>query len=112
MSDSDLLRQARRMSPITYGEAAMPMMIPEYQAFPYNDLILAKIEEQIAPRRYGRLAINLPPRHGKSFLLVTAATWFLGRYPEREVLLVAHSQSLANDLAGKVGRVDTIVSLH
>ena len=103
--ESHLLREASRQSLITFIHRTMPQMIPDYVHFPYVDLISAKIEHLVGPPQAGRLAINLPPRHGKSFILIATAAWYLGNYPEREVLLMTHSQSLANDLAGKVSQL-------
>lgn len=96
------LREATRSSMLTFIERAMYDMIPNYKPFPYLSFIAAKIQEPILGERSARLAFNLPPRHGKSFILIAVAAWYLGRYPEREVLLMTHSQSLANDLAGKL----------
>jgi hypothetical protein len=108
MSDLSIaLRQASRESLITFIERALLLMIPQYMHFGYVELIAAMIEELVLRPRLGKLAINLPPRHGKSFILVAVAAWYLGRYPEREVIMVAHSQSLANDLAGKVALLIT-----
>jgi hypothetical protein len=101
--DATVLRLARRESFITFNDLALRAMIPNFWHFTYIDLIAAKIESVVAPPRSGRIVINLPPRHAKSFILISAAAWYLGRYPEREVMLVAHSQSLARDLSSKIG---------
>lgn len=102
--DNDRLSliQAARTSPVTFVNLAMAKLIPGYEHFEYVDLVAAHIEGIISPPQPDRLVINLPPRHGKSFLMIAAAAWYLGRYPEREVMLVAHSQSLVNDLAAKL----------
>ncbi len=98
----NLIRQASRQSFVTFAERAMHVMIPGYVHFPYISLVAAHIEKPILSSQPGRIAINVPPRHGKTFVLVTAAAWFLGRHPDREVLLMVHSQSLAADIAGKL----------
>ena len=100
--NSRLLRQARQQSLITFMECANRLLIPGYTHFYYCDLVAALAEDLVAPHRSGRLAINLPPRHGKSIMMIAIAAWHLGTYPEKEVLLVCHSQSLAYDLAGRL----------
>ena len=64
--NANLLRQASRESLITFNERILPLLISDYVHFPYSDLISAKIEDLVAPLKSGRLAINVPPRHGKS----------------------------------------------
>jgi hypothetical protein len=93
---------AARASLTTFFDLALPEMIHNYQHFPYFDLLGARMEDLILHQKAGRLAINLPPRHGKSFMIVALAAWFLGLYPTKEILLIVHSHSLAVDLAGKL----------
>lgn len=102
---STLLREASRASLVTFVERMLPQMIPGFIHFLYIDLIAAKIQNVADSTTGGQLVINLPPRHAKSWVLATTVAWYLGNYPSREVLLMAHSQSLANDLAGKVQQV-------
>lgn len=100
--EENLLVLASRESLPTFTELALAAMIPEYAHFRYFDLMAAKIENLVSPPQSGRLVINLPPRHGKSFLLVAVAAWYLGTHPRREVMLVAHSKSLTTDLSAKL----------
>jgi phage terminase large subunit-like protein len=97
-----LIRAASLTSLTTFVERAMKVMIPGYTAFEFVSLVAAYIEEPILASQPGRLAINIPPRHGKTFLLIAVAAWFLGKFPKREVLLMVHSQSLAVDISGKL----------
>lgn len=47
------------------------------------------------------IAISMPPRHGKSFYCsVFLAAWFLGMFPEKNVILVTYS----DDFAAKWGK--------
>ena len=99
------IREASRQSFVTFAERALHVMIPGYVHFHYISLLAALIEQPILGSQPGRIAINVPPRHGKTFVLVAAAAWFLGRHPDREVLLMVHSQSLAADISGKLNIV-------
>jgi len=48
----------------------------------------------------GRLIISMPPRHGKSNLVTTKWPMFLlGLHPDLRIILVAHTQDLANDFS-------------
>ena len=97
-----LIRAVSWKSFVSFAERALHVLIPGYVHFPYISLVAALIEKPILGSQPGRIAINIPPRHGKTFVLIAAAAWFLGRYPEREVLLMVHSQSLAADISGKL----------
>ena len=50
-----------------------------------------------------RICVNMPPRHGKSQLVsIYFPAWFLGRNPDKKVLMVSHTTDLAVDFGGKV----------
>ncbi len=50
-----------------------------------------------------RICVNMPPRHGKSQLIsIYFPAWFLGRNPEKKVLMVSHTTDLAVDFGRKV----------
>jgi predicted phage terminase large subunit-like protein len=50
-----------------------------------------------------RVAVNMPPRHGKSQLVsVYYPAWFLGRNPGKKVMMVSHTTDLAVDFGRKV----------
>lgn len=50
-----------------------------------------------------RIAVNIPPRHGKSQLVsIYFPAWFLGRNPNKKVLMVSHTTDLAVDFGRKV----------
>ncbi len=102
ISHQKLLRAASHTSLITFVECAISILISGYIPFEYFSLVAAFIEEPILASKPGRMVINIPPRHGKTFLLIAVAAWFLGRFPKREVLLMVHSQSLAVDISGKL----------
>jgi predicted phage terminase large subunit-like protein len=50
-----------------------------------------------------RICVNMPPRHGKSQLVsIYFPAWFLGRNPDKKVMMVSHTTDLAVDFGRKV----------
>jgi len=50
-----------------------------------------------------RVCVNIPPRHGKSQLVsIFFPAWFLGRNPDKKVMMVSHTTDLAVDFGRKV----------
>ena len=57
----------------------------------------------IAEGKKDRICVNIPPRHGKSQLVsIYFPAWFLGKYPDKKVLMVSHTTDLAVDFGRKV----------
>jgi predicted phage terminase large subunit-like protein len=53
-----------------------------------------------------RICVNMPPRHGKSQLVsIYFPAWFLGRNPDKKVLMVSHTTDLAVDFGRKVRNI-------
>lgn len=53
-----------------------------------------------------RACVNMPPRHGKSQLVsVYYPAWFLGRNPDKKVMMVSHTTDLAVDFGRKVRNI-------
>ena len=49
-----------------------------------------------------RICVNIPPRHGKSQLVsIMFPAWFLGRNPDKKVMMVSHTTDLAVDFGRK-----------
>ncbi|MBZ9965006.1 hypothetical protein [Mesorhizobium sp. BR1-1-2] len=84
-----------------FNERMLRLSVPGYEHFPYIDLMAQHVEDTVLRRTDGNLVINLPPRHLKSYTAIATIAWYLGRFPNREVMLVTHSQSLSRDLAAK-----------
>jgi predicted phage terminase large subunit-like protein len=58
--------------------------------------LIAGLLEEIECGKRRRLAIAVPVRHGKSTISSRIFTaWFLGRHPDRNVILASHSEDLA-----------------
>ena len=65
--------------------------------------ILADMLMDIAEGKKNRICVNIPPRHGKSQLVsIFFPAWFLGRNPNKKVMMVSHTTDLAVDFGRKV----------
>jgi predicted phage terminase large subunit-like protein len=65
--------------------------------------ILANMLMAIERGEKDRICVNIPPRHGKSMLVSTFfPAWFLGRNPDKKVMMVSHTTDLAVDFGRKV----------
>lgn len=53
-----------------------------------------------------RVCVNMPPRHGKSQLVsIYFPSWFIGKYPNKKILMVSHTSDLAVDFGRKVRNI-------
>ncbi len=53
--------------------------------------------------RTARLLLSMPPRHGKTLLISQLfPAWYLGRHPDRSVILSCYGQDLADDVGRRV----------
>ena len=84
-----------------FNSLMLSHVVTGYEHFSYLDLMAECIEEAVLRRTDGKLVVNLPPRHLKSYTVIATIAWYLGKFPDREVMLVTHSQSLSRDLASK-----------
>ena len=65
--------------------------------------ILANMLMGIEKGDKDRVCVNIPPRHGKSQLVsIFYPAWFLGRNPDKKVMMVSHTTDLAVDFGRKV----------
>lgn len=77
-------------------------MQPDYKVGKHHR-ILANLLMDIAEGKKDRICVNMPPRHGKSQLVsIYFPAWFIGRYPNKKVLMVSHTTDLAVDFGRKV----------
>ena len=77
-------------------------MQPDYKVGKHHR-ILANMLMDIAVGKKDRVCVNIPPRHGKSQLVsIYFPAWFLGRHPDKKVLMVSHTTDLAVDFGRKV----------
>lgn len=57
---------------------------------------------RVAAGELSRLLVFAPPRHGKSELLKHYAAWYLGRFPDRTVIVASYNDELAADFGRAV----------
>lgn len=85
---------------------------PDYHAGWVHKDICERLEKFAADVQAGkrpRLMITMPPRHGKSMLASQAfPAWYLGRYPDNEIISCSYSANLSLRFSRKVR--DTIKS--
>ncbi len=64
---------------------------------------ISRALERVAKGECKRLIINMPPRHGKSYLCnYLFPLWFLGNHPDKNIISVSYSQELAMDFGRKI----------
>ena len=82
-------------------------MWPRFELAAHHQLIVERLEA-VERGEIPRLMISLPPRHGKSLLASQIfPAWYLGRHPDREIIIATYGQDLS-DLFGR--RVRNMVS--
>jgi predicted phage terminase large subunit-like protein len=73
-----------------------------YKVGPHH-LRLAQIFEDIAAGKKKRVIVNIAPRHGKSELIsYLAPAWFLGKYPQKKIIMASHTADLAVNFGRRV----------
>ena len=83
-----------------FAERALLILVPGYCHFPYVALLCAYLRAMVESRLQN-LVVNLPPRHGKSAIGIAFVAFYLGKHPDRHVIVASHSEILAKDLASK-----------
>jgi len=70
---------------------------------PFEHLILLNDAlMRVAAGEVRRLIVTMPPRHGKSELISRyLPAWYLGRYPDRQVMLTSYEATFAASWGGK-----------
>lgn len=77
---------------------------PQYKPNWHHELIAKELEhiEKYGDRDYKILVVTVPPRHGKSQqCTIDFSSWYLGRNPEKEVIVASYSAELAQDFGSK-----------
>jgi len=75
---------------------------PGYKVGPHHRK-LAGIFEDIAAGKKKRVIVNIAPRHGKSEMIsYLAPAWFLGKYPQKKVIMASHTADLAVNFGRRV----------
>ena len=80
-------------------------MQPDYKVGRHHR-ILADQLMAIESNTKDRICVNMPPRHGKSQLVsLYYPAWFLGRNPDKKVMMVSHTTDLAVTFGRKVRNI-------
>lgn len=80
-------------------------MWPEFICGPHHELMAQKFEE-VAEGKIKRLVLNVPPRFTKSmFASYLLPSWFLGRFPEKQVIQAAGYRDLAVNFKQRVDKL-------
>ena len=75
---------------------------PGYKVGPHH-LKLIQIFEDIAAGKKKRVIVNIAPRHGKSELIsYLAPAWFLGKHPQKKIIMGSHTADLAVNFGRRV----------
>ena len=95
---------ARKRNKLAYDDLIefCKAMQPDYIVGKHHR-ILADMLMAIEQGDKDRICVNIPPRHGKSQLVsIFFPAWFLGRNPNKKVMMVSHTTDLAVDFGRKV----------
>ena len=85
---------------------------PGYKVGPHH-YKLARIFEEIAAGKKKRVIVNIAPRHGKSELIsYLAPAWFLGKYPQKKIIMASHTADLAVNFGRRVRNLVGSESYH
>lgn len=96
--DSKSVQQVGQQSLLAYAEH----VYPGYKIGPHHRR-LAKIFEDVAEGKKKRVIVNIAPRHGKSELIsYLAPSWFLGKFPQKKVIMSSHTADLAVNFGRRV----------
>ena len=103
---ADLLKQYQTQYTQKLGRESFLDFIkhvyPGYIVGPHHRK-LARIFEEIESGAKKRVIVNIAPRHGKSEMIsYLAPAWFLGRNPQKKVIMASHTADLAIDFGRKV----------
>lgn len=78
---------------------------PDYKVGAHHRHLAALLMDAEAGRK-DRISVSIAPRHGKSLLGTTYfSAWFLGRNPDKKLMIVSHTADLAVDFGRKVRNI-------
>ena len=91
-------QESARNSLLGYAKSQMD----NYKTPPHITKLAEKLEA-VERGEIKRLAIFMPPRHGKSILTSEFfPAWFMGRNPDKYIICSTYAQDLADDFGRKV----------
>ena len=96
--ESQITQAAANMSFLDF----VKHVYPGYKVGPHH-LKLIEIFEDIANGKKKRVIVNIAPRHGKSELIsYLAPAWFLGKFPQKKIIMASHTADLAVNFGRRV----------
>jgi predicted phage terminase large subunit-like protein len=73
-----------------------------YQVSPHHEMI-AEMLERLESGKTLRIALSIPPQHGKSLLFsIMFLAWYRGRNPHKHVIFATYSDTFAEEFGGEV----------
>jgi predicted phage terminase large subunit-like protein len=82
--------------------------LTQFEVEPHHRL-LAEALERVASGECLRLAISMPPQHGKSELATRRfPAWVIGRQPWKKIMLGTYNQDFANDFGSQIREIMTM----
>lgn len=109
MSDEQNIEQSQELE-IYFEEARRDLMFyieacdSTYIASKFHRFLASKLQ-RVEEGKCKRLIISAPPRAGKSRLCAREfPTWYLGKHPEKEIIVAGHTQEFVNDEFSKPSR--------
>jgi predicted phage terminase large subunit-like protein len=101
----DLEERAHRASRVVGRESMLGFATHVYPGFkvgPHHRK-LSKIFEDVIAGKKKRVIINIAPRHGKSeFSSYLFPAYFLGKYPDKKIIMGTHTAGLSEDFGRRV----------
>lgn len=80
-------------------------MDPDYKVGAHHRQ-LATLLMQMEEGAKDRVAVSVPPRHGKSMMVSTLfPAWYMGKRPTEQIMLISHTADLAVDFGRKVRNI-------
>jgi predicted phage terminase large subunit-like protein len=102
---ADLEERAQRASRVVGRESMLGFATHVYPGFkigPHHKK-LSRIFEDVISGKKKRVIINIAPRHGKSeFSSYLFPAYFLGKYPDKKIIMGTHTAGLSEDFGRRV----------
>tara|TARA_R110000823_G_scaffold274280_2_gene393207 strand:- start:946 stop:2475 length:1530 start_codon:yes stop_codon:yes gene_type:complete len=102
---ADLEERTKRASLLVAKDSLLGFAVQVYPGFkigPHHRK-LSKIFEDVIAGKKKRVIINIAPRHGKSeFSSYLFPAYFLGKFPEKKVIMGTHTAGLSEDFGRRV----------
>lgn len=100
-----VLRKVRKELARRLLLAFIQFTMPAFQVAAHHRLIASALQ-RVIEGSLKRLYIGMPPRHGKSEMAsVRFAAFYLGRYPDKQIIHISYAAALSNEFSRQVRRI-------